>query len=188
MATKGSSSKLHDVIIEDIEFGQAGDVPLLARLYRRFSALPETAEIRHLFDAQVTAENVETEVAYLQQPMRGGFERPYGWAWLLMLAAELKQHASADGKRWSATLQPLAYAIAERFRAFLPKATYPVRSGTHASPPSSRCSAKNKFNELACFGQGTARSHVVFYRCSVQRDERDRCRYRTKGYHDIRHV
>jgi hypothetical protein len=106
---------------------------LLARLYRRFSALPETAEIRHLFDAQVTAENVETEVAYLQQPMRGGFERPYGWAWLLMLAAELKQHASADGKRWSATLQPLAYAIAERFRAFLPKATYPVRSGTHAS-------------------------------------------------------
>lgn len=34
MATKGNSSKLHDVIIEDIEFGQAGDIALLGRLYR----------------------------------------------------------------------------------------------------------------------------------------------------------
>lgn len=34
MATKAGSAKLHDVIIEDIEFGQAGDIPLLARLYR----------------------------------------------------------------------------------------------------------------------------------------------------------
>jgi acetyl esterase len=34
MATKGNSSKLHDVIIEDIEFGQSGDTPLLGRLYR----------------------------------------------------------------------------------------------------------------------------------------------------------
>jgi acetyl esterase len=32
--TNDSSAKIHDVIIEDIEFGRVGDVPLIARLYR----------------------------------------------------------------------------------------------------------------------------------------------------------
>jgi acetyl esterase len=34
MATDKGSEQPHDVIVEDIEFGRAGDVPLLARLYR----------------------------------------------------------------------------------------------------------------------------------------------------------
>ena len=34
MSTKTSFAKIHDVIVEDLEFGQVGDVPLLARLYR----------------------------------------------------------------------------------------------------------------------------------------------------------
>lgn len=106
---------------------------LLARLCRRFPRLPEAAEIRRLFDAQITGENVAGEIAYLRQPMREGFERPYGWAWLLMLSAELSRHDSEDGRRWRATLQPLADAFADRFRWYLPKATYPVRAGTHAN-------------------------------------------------------
>lgn len=32
--TDDSAAKIHDVISEDIEFGRAGDVPLIARLYR----------------------------------------------------------------------------------------------------------------------------------------------------------
>jgi hypothetical protein len=106
---------------------------LLARLYRRFPALPETAAIRRRLDAGFTAENVAGEIAYLQQPMREAFERPYGWAWLLMLAAELSRHDSDDGQHWCATLQPLANAFLDRFRRHLPKATYPVRAGTHTN-------------------------------------------------------
>ena len=37
-----------------------------------------------------------------------GFERPYGWAWLLMLAAELNRHTTDEGKAWAAALTPLA--------------------------------------------------------------------------------
>jgi hypothetical protein len=44
-----------------------------------------------------------------------------------MLAAELSRHE--DGL--SATFAPLTSVIVERFLAFLPKATYPVRVGTH---------------------------------------------------------
>ena len=104
---------------------------LLATVLRLFPEVRETHEIRELFDAQLTATKVEAEVDFLDQPLRGTWERPYGWAWLLMLAAELSRHGSADAKRWNEALKPLAAAFTDRFLAFLPKATYPTRVGTH---------------------------------------------------------
>ncbi len=104
---------------------------LLAHVLRRFPALPEAPRIRELVDAQFTEENVRGEVAYLHEPSRGGFERPYGWAWLLKLSAELSRHATAEGERWHGALSPLTGEIAERFAAFLPRATYPNRTGFH---------------------------------------------------------
>ena len=102
---------------------------LLATLARLAPALPERGEIVALFDAQFTADKVSAEVAYAAHPSRAGFERPYGWAWLLMLQAELSRHP--DATRWSRALQPLADVFAGRFRSFLPRATYPIRVGTH---------------------------------------------------------
>jgi hypothetical protein len=54
---------------------------------------------------------------------RVAFERPYGLAWLLTLAAELR----------SDVLQPLEDAVLERFSAWLGKLPYPVRSGEHSN-------------------------------------------------------
>lgn len=104
---------------------------LLARLLRRAPSLPQAAAVRALFDAHLTPERVASEVAYLARPASRGFERPYGWAWLLALAAELERHATPDGRRWAGALRPLADAFAARFCDFLPRATYPVRVGTH---------------------------------------------------------
>jgi len=101
---------------------------LLATLRRHAPDIAEAPAIDGLFARQITDEKVAAEVEYLAQPMRGGFERPYGWAWVLMLAAELSRQ---DDGGWSATLSPLTEAIVERFTEFLPKATYPVRVGTH---------------------------------------------------------
>jgi hypothetical protein len=101
---------------------------MLARLLRRFPDAPASPAIRALFDEQLAPAKVEAERAYLSAPAAKGFKRPYGWAWLLKLAAEL--HRLEEG-RWAAALEPLAAAFAERFRAFLPVATYPVRVGTH---------------------------------------------------------
>lgn len=101
---------------------------MLARLLRRFPGIPAAAAIRALFDAQFTADKVAGECAYLMRPTARGFKRPYGWAWLLKLAEEL---ALQDEPHWSWTLAPLAEIFAQRFRDFLPIATYPVRVGTH---------------------------------------------------------
>ncbi|HRP11382.1 MAG TPA: DUF2891 domain-containing protein [Terricaulis sp.] len=99
---------------------------LLARLKRRYPDLRQADEIRALFDRAFTPANVEAECAYLRRPLARVFERPYGWGWLLALAAELDQHKDAR-------LAPLAQAFAQRFRDFLPLCNYPIRTGVHSS-------------------------------------------------------
>ncbi len=106
---------------------------LLASLLRRHPQLPQSDRVRALFTASFTPENVAGELAYLARPLSATFERPYGWAWLLMLAAELARHEHDSARGWSLALKPLAEAFARRFLAFLPKATYPVRSGVHSN-------------------------------------------------------
>jgi hypothetical protein len=106
---------------------------LLARLLRRFPGLAASDHIRDHFNAAFTPDNVSKELAYLARPLTGTFERPYGWAWLLMLAAELQIHSRDGDRTWVAALKPLAEAFARRFLDFLPKATYPVRSGGHSN-------------------------------------------------------
>jgi len=103
----------------------------LFTLLRLHPDLPEAPRIRALADELFTEPNVAAEAAYLQRPESRGFERPYGWAWLLMLAAEMDRHETPDGRRRAAAIRPLALAFADRFRAFLSLAAYPVRVGTH---------------------------------------------------------
>ncbi len=104
---------------------------LLAQLLRVAPGLPEAARIRALFDEQLTPPNVAGEVAYVEAPLRGTFERPYGWAWLLALQAELLRHEGDDARRWQDALRPLADVFARLFAEFLPRADYPVRGGAH---------------------------------------------------------
>lgn len=105
----------------------------VTELWRRFPSLPEGPRILAMVDAHLTPENVAAEVVYLARPSARTFERPYGWGWLLALAAGLERHETDTGRRWAATLRPLATSFAERFLAWFPRATYPVRAGTHGN-------------------------------------------------------
>jgi len=104
---------------------------MLVRVLRLFPNLPEAAQIRTAINTNLTAENIAGELAYLNQANRQSFERTYGWAWLLKLAEELHGWNDEDGRRWSQVLQPLADAFVEKYLAFLPKQTYPIRTGVH---------------------------------------------------------
>jgi hypothetical protein len=101
---------------------------MLARLLRRFPSMAPAGDIRALFDRQLVAEKVAAECTYLADLGELGFKRPYGWAWLLKLATELR---GLPETRWAVAMAPLADIFAQRFRDFLPVATYPVRVGTH---------------------------------------------------------
>ncbi|MFO1412466.1 MAG: DUF2891 domain-containing protein [Burkholderiales bacterium] len=102
---------------------------LLARVRRRFPAAPEAAAIAAVFDAHLTPANVAAEAAYFARPLARTFERTYGWAWLLRLAAELAGDATAA--RWADALAPLTAAIVERFHDYLPRQRFPLRQGLH---------------------------------------------------------
>jgi hypothetical protein len=100
---------------------------LLLRTLRLYPDMPSSVRIRTLCDEMFANDKVAGELAYLDRPYTGGFERPYGWAWLLMLHREAQRHEAA----WADDLAPLAEAFADRFKTYLPKLTYPIRTGTH---------------------------------------------------------
>ena len=104
---------------------------MLVRLLRSFPDLPEAGDIRNALNANLTAENILVETAYLKQKNRQSFERTYGWAWLLKLAEELSLTSDDDAKMWSRNLRPLVDALVDSFLQFLPKQTYPIRTGVH---------------------------------------------------------
>jgi len=101
---------------------------MLAYLLRRFPQMAHAADIALLFNTAFVPRNVDGECAYFNRDSERGFERPYGWAWLLKLTAEL--HGFVD-RPWYTHLTPLAHLIVRRFLDYLPLATYPVRVGTH---------------------------------------------------------
>jgi len=104
---------------------------LLAHLLKEFPDLPEARDIRAVLDENLAPEKIRGELAYLEGPQRKSFERTYGWAWLLKLAEELQSSPDPDFQRWSTALQPLAHAFAAKYMEFLPKQTYPIRTGVH---------------------------------------------------------
>ena len=105
---------------------------LLARLARLYPGAATTAASRAALERSLTAAHLETEAEYLRAPGREGFERPYGLAWLLQLAAELREWDDPDARRWQGALAPVEALAAERIREWLPKLTHPIRSGEHS--------------------------------------------------------
>jgi hypothetical protein len=104
---------------------------LLVRLMRLFPAAPFVSAARPAVARSLTPQNIAAEIAYLRGAGRASFERPYGLAWLLQLAAELRSSDDDDARSWSATLAPLESEVAARLTNYLPKLHYPIRIGEH---------------------------------------------------------
>jgi hypothetical protein len=105
---------------------------LLVRLLRDGNLDPAAqAEAIAKLNGNLNPEKMEGELANFQRAARGSWERPYGWAWLLQLTAELREWDNPDAKRWLAAIEPLEADIVAATKAWLPKLAYPIRLGTH---------------------------------------------------------
>jgi hypothetical protein len=100
----------------------------LLTLRRLYPEMPEAGQIAALAEETFTPEKLAVELAYLDRPSARGFERPYGWGWLLYLHLEAGRH---DDREWAGRLEPLARALATRLRDYLMVLTYPITVGTH---------------------------------------------------------
>ena len=130
-ADRRSQRELHPSFFGSYDWHSAVHMHwLLARLLRTHPQLPLAAEIAKRLDSHLAPSALQTELAYFESPAGRTFERPYGWAWLLELQAELLRLGTT---RWSEATAPLAGHLARRFAAFVSTAPYPIRAGTHGN-------------------------------------------------------
>jgi hypothetical protein len=100
---------------------------LLVRVLRLF---PVKSEIQVVLDRHLSPPAMAAELAYFHTPAGKTFERPYGWAWLLELQADLLR---LGREPWSSAVEPLAAELARRMARFVSGAPYPIRAGSHGN-------------------------------------------------------
>jgi len=103
----------------------------LVRLTRCHPDAVWATETRAALDRSLTTARLAAEHAFVARPGNTGFERPYGLAWVLQLAAELREWDDPDARRWSSALAPLEHLAMERLASWLPRLRWPVRGGEH---------------------------------------------------------
>lgn len=103
----------------------------MAAILRRFPDVPQREAIRDALDRHLAPDRIAAEVAFFDLPRNRTFERPYGWAWLLRLAAELHAWDDEAGRGWHDALAPLADLLARRVTDYLDRLSVPCREGTH---------------------------------------------------------
>jgi hypothetical protein len=101
----------------------------LLRLLKSYPALPVGNLIRQKLGRHLNASNLAGELAYLKTA--GPFERPYGYAWILKVSAELSDWKDPDGEKWAANMAPLATWASSEMATFLHGLTQPNRGGVH---------------------------------------------------------
>ena len=104
---------------------------LLARLARLYPESPLAAKAREALARSLTPANIAVEVKYLEGEGRATFERPYGLAWLAQLDAELSEWDDPQARAWAEALDPLVQAAEKRLTTWLPKLSFPIRTGEH---------------------------------------------------------
>lgn len=104
---------------------------MLVRLLKFYPDCSISKKIREKLDAHLTKDNLEKEAEYFRAKHNRSFERMYGWAWAFRLVTELETWDDEQGKVWRENLRPLEEIIVERTKDYLPKLTYPIRTGVH---------------------------------------------------------
>ncbi len=103
----------------------------LVRQLRLAEDHPNREAIVDSIDDRLTEANVERECDRFDEDPT--FEKAYGWAWLLHLAAELDRWDAAHADAWHAALAPLEDTIVDLVETeFLP-VDRPFRVGTHGN-------------------------------------------------------
>ncbi|MFT4061487.1 MAG: DUF2891 domain-containing protein [Edaphocola sp.] len=115
---------------------------MLVHLLKAFPEMENHSEIINKLDNTFRAEKMLAEAKYFTQYSVGkNFERTYGWAWLLKLDEELMGAPERYMAHWHGALYPLTQQIVDQWKEYLPKQTYPNRTGVHPNTAFAMCFA-----------------------------------------------
>jgi hypothetical protein len=101
----------------------------LVKLLKSYPDISIAGLIRQQLGKHLDKSNLAGELAYLKNA--GEFERPYGYAWVLKLAAELADWKDPDAQKWAANMSPLAEWVSTEMAAFFKDLRQPNRGGVH---------------------------------------------------------
>ncbi len=104
----------------------------LVRALRVLPAAPWSPRARAVLSYSLSEANLEAEYTHLTTPGGEGFERPYGLAWLLQLASEIRAWEDPAAAGMARSLAPLEAIAAQRLLGWLERTSQPVRSGEHS--------------------------------------------------------
>lgn len=105
---------------------------MLVRLLQVYPDLPNKDSIINVLDHSFQLEKMQLEAQYFgKYTASQNYERTYGWAWLLKLDEALGKSQDPVFRKWHTALQPLTEKIVGLWKAYLPKQTYPNRTGVH---------------------------------------------------------
>lgn len=104
---------------------------MLVSLLKQFGHLPEAKRIREAISKNINTANIIQEIHYFDAVLSKSYERTYGWAWVLKLQQELLTWNDPDAVQWRNALQPLCDTVVQLWMRYLPKQTYPNRTGVH---------------------------------------------------------
>ena len=108
-------------------------------MIRLLKELPELSEapastgplVREKMRNHITESAIAGELEYFRN--NPAFERPYGWAWLIFLHAELDSWDDPQAEEWADRLAPLADLMSDRLAEYLGELEEPSRSGAHTN-------------------------------------------------------
>jgi len=103
----------------------------MVRLYKEYPDIPLSGLIDEKLNDHLSEDAMQGEVAFFENSR--AFERPYGYAWLLELYAELRSWDHEDATEWADNVEPMATMFSERMVEYLPDLKVPSRSGAHSN-------------------------------------------------------
>lgn len=132
----------------------------LVKLLKEYPNLEKRDHIKTLLKQRLSKDNISQEIAYFTKKHNTTYERTYGWAWLLKLAAELHTWNNPLARELENNLEPLSTLIANKYIVYLPKLNYPIRVGTHTN---------TAFGLSFAYDYAFVTNHVIFIELIQQR-------------------
>ncbi|RPD40317.1 DUF2891 domain-containing protein [Chitinophaga barathri] len=106
---------------------------MLVRLLKMYPQLPNALMIRQKLAENLSQDNIRKELQLFRNKENKGFERIYGWSWLLQLQQELVTWNDPLAAQLRNNLAPMAFYFSNAYRDFLKKIAYPIRVGEHTN-------------------------------------------------------
>lgn len=105
----------------------------MVKILKDFPEISDRDIIIEKLDNNLSEMNLNKELEFFSQDFAKGFERTYGWAWLMKLYSELISWENENAQKWALNMKPLVNLLSDRTIEFLDKLSTPLRPGTHAN-------------------------------------------------------